>query len=355
MIGKLGELAKHNPIVYGYSNARVKTMKTHLLARSQIEEMSRVKSMPELIEMLERTHFKQDLVALSLKYSGADLVRRALGRNVARTFRKLVSITPHSGRDTILAFLRYWDVHNIKTIVRGKTMGYPQERIESTLVPAGEFDETELKRLMGADIETLMGFIKRREFCPTKGPWENFARKGDFSPLMNELDRTYFRGLAAKVKGVGRDGGSVLSLVKSEIDAKNIMLGIRARREQIPVETLEKLFFEGGYISKRELTKLAETKSTEEAVRKLSRRYDLTDAFELYKNDKSLVHFETHLENFVAQRGVKALRRSMLSVGAIIGYIYLKEAEVGNIRKIVSAIEFGIPEERLKKMLVVAG
>ncbi|MFH0818118.1 MAG: V-type ATPase subunit, partial [Candidatus Micrarchaeota archaeon] len=107
--------------------------------------------------------------------------------------------------------------------------------------------------------------------------------------------------------------------------------------------------------TKRELLKLAETKSQEEAVRKLSHHYDLTGAFELYKKDGSLVHFETALENLVAQKGVKALRRSMLSVGAIVGYIYLKNAEVGNIRKIVSAIEFGIPEEKLKEMLVIAG
>ncbi len=360
MIGKLRELAtggilSQTPIAFGYSNARVKAMRTHLLTRAQFEEMARVKSVPEIIEMLERTHFKQDLVALSLKFSGVDLVRVALGKNAARTYRKLIRITPESGRGTVLAFLRRWDVHNLKTILLGKSMGYSTEKIESLLVPAGEIGEDELKRLAGSDLESVVGFLKRCEFCPPKESWENQVKKGDLSPLMNELDRVYYKELASKVKGVGRDGGTVLSLVKAEIDAKNIMLGIRARREQIPTETIEKLLLDGGSISKRELVKIAETKSTEEAVRKLSRHYDLTEAFESYKTDRSLVHFETHLENWVAQKGVKALRRSMLSVGALVGYVYLKNAEIGNIRKILSAAEFGIPEEKLKGMLVIAG
>ena len=111
MIGKLREMAtggllSQTPIAYGYSNARVKAMRTHLLTRAQLDEMSRVKSVPEIIEILERTHFKQDLVALSLKFSGVDLVRVALGKNAARTYCKLIRITPESGKGTVLAFLR---------------------------------------------------------------------------------------------------------------------------------------------------------------------------------------------------------------------------------------------------------
>ncbi|MFH1470522.1 MAG: V-type ATPase subunit, partial [Candidatus Micrarchaeota archaeon] len=279
----------------------------------------------------------------------------ALGKNMARTFRKINRITPSVGMDTVIAFLRFWDAQNIKAILQGKMTGQPLGKIEPAIVPAGGLGELELKQLMESDTEGIIGFVKRCDFCPPKETWEASARKGDFSQLIKELDRAYFKGLADKVRGMGKDGGTVLSLVKTEIDAKNIMLGIRARREQLPSDVLEALFLEGGFIEKRELLKLSETKSTEEAIRKLSRRYDLSEPFELYKKDRSLVHFETYLENLVAKKGVNALRRSMLSIGAIVGYIYLKEVEVGNIRKILAAIEFGIPEEKLKDMLVIAG
>lgn len=350
-IGSANLLAQR-PTVYGYSNARVKGMRTHLLTKSQLEEMVRVGNVPGAIEILERTHFKQDLVALSLKYSGADLIGVALGRNKARTYRKLIRITPNGGKDIVIAFLRRWDMHNLKTILLGKSMGKPIEKIEPLLVPAGELDEEELKRLLVMDMGELIGYLKKCKFCTPKGSGNKY--KGtDIAVLVNELDRVYYSELAAKVSA-GREG-TLAGLVKAEIDAKNIMLGIRGKREQVSGEELSNLLFEGGRISKKELLKLADIKSRDEAMRKLTRHYDLKEAYDLYKKDNSIVHFEIALENNVAKMGVRALRRSMLSVGAIVGYIYLKDAEIGNIRKIINAIEFGIPEDKLKEMLVLAG
>jgi len=342
------------PIVYGYSNARVKAMKTHLLTKSQFEEMVRVGNLPGVIEILERTHFKQDIVALSLRHSGAELIGLALGKNMAITYRKLIRIAPNSGKETVMAFLRRWDVHNIKTMLLGKSMGHPPEKIEPLLVAAGKLDERDLKRLMGLDLEGLIGYVRKSEFGPQKEFWGTF-KTGDIAPLLAELDREYYRGLGSKVRGVGRDGKTVLSLIKEEIDAKNIMLCMRAKKEGIANEMLEKFLVDGGHVGRRELLRLIEMKSQEEVVRKLARHYDLSEALEKYKKDSSLVHFEIALESEVARKGVKALRRSMLSIGALVGYIYLKEAEVGNVRKIINAIEYGISEEKLKEMLIVAG
>jgi vacuolar-type H+-ATPase subunit C/Vma6 len=64
------------------------------------------------------------------------------------------------------------------------------------------------------------------------------------------------------------------------------------------------------------------------------------------------VHFEVQLERSIVERGLRALRTSVLSVGAIASFIFLKEEEISNIRKIVRGIEFGIPRDEIREMVV---
>jgi V/A-type H+-transporting ATPase subunit C len=65
-----------------------------------------------------------------------------------------------------------------------------------------------------------------------------------------------------------------------------------------------------------------------------------------------LIHFEVALEKVIAGQGLKALSRSILSLGSIIGFLFLKEEEVSNIRKIVRAKEYDLPLNKVKEMLV---
>ena len=59
---------------YGYSNARVKGMKGLLFKRDFLDELIKVGSVDSMIELLQRTHYKEELVALSVRYSGSELV-----------------------------------------------------------------------------------------------------------------------------------------------------------------------------------------------------------------------------------------------------------------------------------------
>ena len=45
-------------------------------------------------------------------------------------------------------FLNRWDVHNLKTILRGKNIHSPPEEIREALVPAGTLDEATLVELL---------------------------------------------------------------------------------------------------------------------------------------------------------------------------------------------------------------
>ena len=54
----------------------------------------------------------------------------------------------------------------------------------------------------------------------------------------------------------------------------------------------------------------------------------------------------------MARRSLKALRTSIMSIGAIVGFLFLKEGEMSNIQKIVRGKALGLPAEKVSQMLV---
>ena len=62
---------------------------------------------------------------------------------------------------------------------------------------------------------------------------------------------------------------------------------------------------------------------------------------------------QVELEGRLYLMGLKAFRHSTLSVGSVVGYLYLRETEVGNLRRIARGMEFNVPKDRIQETLVV--
>jgi V/A-type H+-transporting ATPase subunit C len=342
---------------YAYSNARVKGMSAHLLSQQQIDEMLGARSMAEMMGMLNHTGYREDFVAPAVKYGGADLVELGLGRNLSRTFAKVVKFTPARGKEAIGALLDRWDVHNIKTILLAKSVGEKNERIEPFLVMAGSLGEDKVKELLRADgvkeaIERLRG---TRYYGVLEDAYPEYVNEKQAAILLAALDRFYYATLSTRIVAKGKDEMVIDGLVKSELDAKNIVNALRAKKAGMKPEQARELLFEGGNLSRGELERLAEAESVEAAVGEVVKKYDLADALKAYKEDNSLIHFEVALERRIVERGLRALRTSILSVGAIASFIFLKEEEINNIRKIVRGMEFGLAREEIRAMVVPIG
>jgi vacuolar-type H+-ATPase subunit C/Vma6 len=116
----------------------------------------------------------------------------------------------------------------------------------------------------------------------------------------------------------------------------------------------------GGSLTKSQLEKIAIAKDAGDAA-SIAGQYILSDKGEFqkaqvaYKSDGQLSHFEVAFEKYLAEKSLHALRRSTMSIGAIIGFLLLKEEEASNIRKIVRGKALGLPPERISEMLVTLG
>ncbi len=119
---------------------------------------------------------------------------------------------------------------------------------------------------------------------------------------------------------------------------------------------------EGGNFAHKQLEKMAGAKSVEEVAKIASSFFisetgkgEFASAQQKFNEDGQLSHFEVVFENSLARKSLHTLRKSMMSIGAIAGFLLLKEEEMGNIRKIVRGKGLHLPMEKIAEMLVLVG
>lgn len=339
----------YKPLVYGYSNARIHGMKSVLMSQSALEELAELPSVPSIISALERTHYKEDLAALSLKYSGAELVERALARNYSRTCKKVMKFTPADGRSTVEAYLEHWDVNNLRTILVGKELKKPREEIESQLVPVGQMGPVEISALIDAPtIEDALAVIRTHRYGTVL--WH--VRSQGFKKILSTLDRQYYINVQKKVTSADPKAVGVLRMLKTQLDGKNFSTILRLKIAQYPKEKILPHIIEGGRFTGREINDMIDAHGVEEAVKIASRKYDLASALDYYSKNKAISAFEIAFSQRIARRGLAQFRKSELSVGTVIGFLMLKEIAMENIRKIIRGKEFGLSPDEIGQLLV---
>jgi vacuolar-type H+-ATPase subunit C/Vma6 len=175
---------------------------------------------------------------------------------------------------------------------------------------------------------------------------------------MSALDFYYYEMASSIMASGEKEAQVIVTLLSFEADAKNIMTILRLKRGGADKKTIMTHMVGGGRISKARLEKIASGKDVHESAQ-LSTVFFMTktgrDEFaaaeQMYKKDGQLSHFEVVFERSIARRSLHALKRSIMSIGAIVGFLFLKEEEMHNIQKIVRGKALGLPPEKVSQML----
>lgn len=358
------------PLVYGYSNARVRAMQAAYVSDAMLREMLTVGSVDEIVELLERTTYKEDLIQLSLKFRGEELVELALSANFARFAQKLRKSTPSQGKKPLEALLSRWDVRNLKTVILGKKLGKKFDEVSPLLVAAGTLDKAGLQRMLEAkDGYEFYGILRASAFgramldtpigsIPGLQRIRRLMMMGEsqtIEGLDKLLDGYYFYLTSQAVVPTDADSAAVAKMLSAEADAKNLSTVLRLRTAGgNGTENLRGRIVPGGAITAREWEALYLGEDYDSRLLHISKALGMhADLVELAKKG-SISNIEIALEQKSAHESLRAMRRMQMSLGAIVGAIVLKEQEMSNIRKIVRGKALGLPKERITQMLVVA-
>ena len=346
---------------YGFSNARVKGMKGLLLPMSFMEELIRVRTIDAMAELLQRTHYKEDLVSLSMHHSGSELIELGASRHFEKLVSKIKKMVPKDDLPIVNALLRRWDILNLKTLVDAKRAGKKYEEIRPYLFAVGDLSYADFERIAKSDELGMFDEIKRTtlgsemlssstaDFSKNmRGIFANAMKNMDmFTQLETILDAYAYLFMEKGLSEVsGKDVSLFRRLLKKEIDARNILMIERLKKYNYSIEKIQTHLIKGGTLSESVILKLLESKDYSAILSVAKSKFP---KLELPESNASL----TSLEIAIAAERLIAFYRGTLTIGVILGFILLKYEEIRNLRKIAKAKEFRIPESQIKEMLVV--
>lgn len=354
-----------------YTYARVCAMKGKLIEREQYNRLLKMR-VNEVLKFLQETHYKREIDEMTVTHLGLNAVEAVLDKNLVRTLRKLKRISDGSLQAVISKYLERYDLHNLKTVLRGKFTGSSEQKIEGMLLNVGAIRKPFLLNLlkknsvdeMTEDIERMLMLnssetdekTRRSAHAAFAAAREVFRKQNNLFEIENVLDHYYYASLLNFAQRISGQGERFKSFLLHEIDVLNLRVLLRLKREKIRPEEIEKyLFFSGAALSRETLRRLLKIEALDQLVDEIKKRgfcKKMDDAKKEKKEEKSLIDIETHLQHYLLEKANLLLHQHLLSINVILGYMLSKEIEVRNLKILVKGKHLGLPEEFLGRELI---
>ncbi len=350
MFGKKGN--------YAYACARVKARKQFLLSRETYSRLL-VMDVHEIGRFLGETQYREEMTHYASGHSGADLVEVAVTRNLATTYSDILSFTTGNLREMVGNYLRRWDTFNVKTILRGKFSGVPEDEIIDTLVPAGAFSDAYLQSLVNMEsVRSVMEELsKHPSLRITPEVEREVVESGKLAPFEDHLDMMLYYDLLDVIDPTSNATALLRDFVRREIDVTNLKVLLKLKAEGLAEEKIQKYLIPGGMeFGLDKLRALAQAEGVDqifETLEKSSMYDDIKTSMERYKEDGKLSGLTIALDKALVRTAEKFGRFYPLSVLPILDYMIRKKVEVDNIRIIARCKATGLSNEVIEELLVM--
>ena len=350
---------------YASSLGRLKAQMPGFVSRETFGLLTNAKDLTELTKLLESTAYGPELIQAAASRKGVDLLEVAINRTFVRRNRIALDSAPFAGKPIIGTYLRRWDIQNIGLILSAKAQGRTITETESGLVssreiPAGMFagqmtlDDFRLL-LQQPTLEAVASSLVKFGYGGVLLPLlETYERTHDIFPLLQALDREYYQRVFDAARYFQGDEWTVRLFLQSELDLRNVLLLLKGKDAELPVEEVSARFLDGGTFPKSAIAELYTARSVPEMVTNLEGRFPgLSEGNGPYQENRSLTGYEAVLSRDRAVRELKRLRSYPLSLAMSFTYILLAELERTDLRRIIYAKVYGIPVGTLANLLVV--
>ncbi len=337
-------MIKTEKAAWAYLVARTKVMKSKLLKPDEFKKLLNM-DFNEIVRYLEETEYKKEIDELAYKYSGPRLLDYALYLNLAKTYKKIASVSFGIARTLITLYLRRWDIWNIINVIRGKISNTPPDVIEETLIPAGERDLDFYKSLIVKELDEI---VKEFEGTPYYTALSKIG-SANISEIEDELYKIYYRDIVTGLTP-SFENKLFVDFIRMEIDIKNIKSLLRMKIEEVSTDEILKHVIPYGY------------ELTEDEIRKLAAMPwdELTKSLEGYwfwkgieGIDRDLASIEVNFDKVWIQTIARRASNYPLSILPVLQYMVLKKVEVDNLRILGWGKWQGMPNEEIEKQLVI--
>lgn len=332
---------------YSYTNTRVRVMRADLISDSEYRKLTKME-LSGITEFLENRGYSDEINDLATSHSGEELIERALKRNLANTYIKLIDISPDDVQEMLRVYYRKFELENLKIILRR----HVRERtgdVSGVLIPTPEMDHETLQRYLQMESrEEIIDRFTRETF---DNDLATRLKEAEHLAEMEDLiDTYYYNRIQDEAADLGPRSKLFTEFLHLEDALLNISLILRMKRQDHDYsEIMDRLVDIPETQQIIDNKELASQDSYQDA---LERVQDSPVGEHIHEDEMSAAEISRAIERYKLEKGIKMLHKDQLSINPILGFMICKEIEVSNLRMIVRAKEEELGEDFIERNLI---
>jgi V/A-type H+/Na+-transporting ATPase subunit C len=338
---------------YPYTYVRTSVMKSLLFDGRDYHKMLKM-GFNEIAKIMQDSNYKKEINELSTSYSGADLLELALNKNLAYTFKKLMTISPKELGSVIREYAKRKDIEDLKTIIRGKFTRTPEKVVFKSITSAGTLSRDFLHELMKKEsIEEILKGNNIVGFSFLGEALIYFNEKNSLVLIENALDRHYYNNLIEFSRLLPKEGAVFRKFLIMEVEIMNILTLFRLKKSKI--EKIREVIITAKGLINPKITRMAEVDDLDALIKALEGteyKKAIDKGIDDFRNTRSLITLETELYRYLLKQTSLLLHQHPLSVDVILGFMFAKDIEVRNLRILIKGKQLGLSEEFIEEQLV---
>jgi len=344
--------------VSGYAaiSARVRAMYSSLLSPQEMARLSDSADFLSLIGQLKQTAYAPYLENLKDKELTPRRVNLQIKGRLAAFYYSVIHMAPEHARPILKQLYRYFEVQNLKAVLRGIVTDPSWERVRDVLFPMGSMTVLPAQAMVeagnvSAAVELLQGtmYYETLSFA-----MKRYSAEQNLFPLEVALDLFYWRQLWREAKKLqGQDRDQALRVVGSLMDMNNLMWVIRYRvYHQLSEEELINYTLPFGYhVRDSDVRAIAAGADLASVVERVYP--GIPDVGTLLEEPRSgLPKLEVELKRHLMKQCLAAFTGNPFHIGLPLAFLVLGELEIQDLTVLIEAKSSQMPDEEFRPYLL---
>ena len=342
---------------YAATNSRVRVMYSTLLSEPEYDRLYESPDLDSLVVSLKQTAYAPYLERIKDTDINARRVAFHLRERLAETYLSLIHTAPENARSLLAQRYRYFEVDNLKAVLRGIVTGASWDRVRFVLFPYGPSTVLPVQEMLEAGgVTAAVELLRNTPYYETLSyALKRFSAEQNIFPLEVALDLSYWRALWKEMNRLsGDDRAHALRIIGSLVDMNNLMWAIRYRvYHHLSEEEVINYTLSFGYHSKDEDVRAIATGA--DIAQVLKRVYpNLPDVDSLLQDAHTgLPKLEVELQRQVVEKCQNAFVGNPFQIGIPLAYLMLNELEIQDLVVLLEAKSTRVPFADFREYLVM--
>ncbi|MGD0002999.1 MAG: V-type ATPase subunit [Anaerolineaceae bacterium] len=341
---------------YAAINARVRVMYSTLQTPLEWAGMCESPDLATLTVALKRTASGPYLD----KVNDKDLTpRRAVFQikgHLADVYVSIIRMAPEHSRDVLLQMFRYFEVDNLKAVLRGIVTGASWERVRFVLFPPNPITSIPAQAMMEAGgVGPAIELLRETPYYGTLShAMKRYNAEQNLFPLEVALDLNYWRELWRDANHLpSQDRVPALKIVGSLVDMNNLMWAIRYRvyHKLAEEELINYTLPFGLHVRDSDIRAIAAGADITQVVKRVYPDLRDIDAM-LDESGKGLPELELQLKRSVLGLCRAAFTGDPFTIGIPLAYLVLSDFEIQDLTVLIEAKASMLKAEEFQPYLI---